>query len=657
MAADEDKIKLLLELLGFEKVDDAVASLLHMRDAATGAQDAVEDTGKAAAKTAAAQAPLIESSEKAAGAATHAAAEYGHLVSELIASANTYKVADAAIDHHTRELIESIDATNRLTPALSRAEQEFEELLRTTLETTRAQRAMGQILDEVKGKQAGVGAAAKTTSITLGDFRQNLTGLGYVVNDFASVSGDMSQRLNAIANNLPMLLAGFGGLGLALSGIVPVLGIVIKNWDHIVAAFTGDTSIPKTTGNMDELKASLKAVNDELETLGKVRFDSLANAERYNRLATAQLDIERQVTAEKEKQAHWDKIKDLRPKDETEEAAAKAKALKDSVGGEQGRLAEIVQRTLGTGKLDAITREVADLQKQLERAPKHHEMESGFSPEQHWLEANIKEAEARQQLEQARLQSEARDVVAKAIGQGDAKAFGQMQQAVAGEADRAKAGGQADPNLERLRKKVDRATPEGRRQQAEVAEEVDKELDDQYKAAMKEQNDLIDTLNVVGENNQKRFEQTEKEQAEVEKNLAESRAEMERQQAKFKADMEKLQEQEGKAIDRFLRDRVDPGKQQQEQMAGQIQAATGADPVIANEEAKRSLELQRQGWDATSATQQAMMEVTATMAGQMQQVQMLQQRAAMISAQVKRLGARAGQADDMMPAMQFGWPN
>ena len=107
-------------------------------------------------------------------------------------------------------------------------------------------------------KVAKTAEQARTASI---QYRERIQGLGYAINDFTSVSGDMSQRLNAIANNMPMLLAGFGGLGLALSAILPIVGIVIKNWDTLKEAFGG--TVDHGVSKIDQLKAKIKELEDK----------------------------------------------------------------------------------------------------------------------------------------------------------------------------------------------------------------------------------------------------------------------------------------------------------------------------------------------------------------------------------------------------------
>ena len=91
----------------------------------------------------------------------------------------------------------------------------------------------------------------------LAAYRENFTGLSYVMNDFLSVQGSMQQRFNAIANNMPMLLSGFGGLGLALSALIPLGSAIASMLQNMT---TGSEESEKALKKLEEqVKAGLKA--------------------------------------------------------------------------------------------------------------------------------------------------------------------------------------------------------------------------------------------------------------------------------------------------------------------------------------------------------------------------------------------------------------
>ena len=86
MAIDEDKIRLLLELIGFSEVDEAINGLKHMKGAAVETQDALE-----------------------------------------------------SVSVSTAQVGKSVQA---IEPYLTQAEQDFEELLLASVEATQAQKAI-----------------------------------------------------------------------------------------------------------------------------------------------------------------------------------------------------------------------------------------------------------------------------------------------------------------------------------------------------------------------------------------------------------------------------------------------------------------------------------------------------------------------------------
>lgn len=360
MAVDEDKIKLLLELLGFEKVDSAIADLQHMKGAATGAQDALES---------------------------------------------------------------------------------------------------------VSVSTAQVGKSLQGAKFSLADYRQNLTALGYTVNDFTSVQGDLSQRLNAIANNLPMLLAGFGGLGLALSALVPVIGLVIKNWDHIVEAFTGETAIIKTTGTLAEMKDTLKEVNAQVEALGKTRFESLADAEKYNKLVADQLALEKNITAEIKRQKDLAAYKTIQPEKEKADEKAGAKQLQAALATSK----EEIENAVAEGLRQGASSEYLRLQKLANR-------QVHGSEEQRATMQQLAVMRGRMGNDPAAFEAnatEAKELLARAAASGKAEDL----ERVAKLTHQARGGDRLSPAAQMM---VDRATPAGLAKsaaEAEATKERDKALD------------------------------------------------------------------------------------------------------------------------------------------------------------------------------------
>lgn len=179
----------------------------------------------------------------------------------------------------------------------------------TTLRELIAAKNAGLISDAAYESQAKRTTAAilankdalDRAKTALHSYQQNLTGLGYAVNDFFSVSGNLDQRLNAIANNMPMLLSGFGAWGGLLSGLIPIFAMVIKNWDYLAEVF--GTATGKMTDRVETLTERIKELEKQPH---KVAVDvmELENAHREVDAIKAGLQ---QIEQLRKSQAYYEK--------------------------------------------------------------------------------------------------------------------------------------------------------------------------------------------------------------------------------------------------------------------------------------------------------------------------------------------------------------
>lgn len=158
--------------------------------------------------------------------------------------------------------------------------------------------------------------------VAAADYRQNLTGLSYALNDFLSVNGGIQQRLNAIANNLPMLLAGFGGVGLALSAIVPIVAALLPHLDKLGKALGFEEPIQAGLTGIERLKAKLKELEEKPT---KLAVDIRGIQEGRQALEKLQRDVEAYNT-----------LVESRRTRERASADANAKVLAEAGGAEVG---------------------------------------------------------------------------------------------------------------------------------------------------------------------------------------------------------------------------------------------------------------------------------------------------------------------------------
>lgn len=87
----------------------------------------------------------------------------------------------------------------------------------------------------------------------------NAMGLSYALNDVFSAGGGVEQKIMSMANNMPMLLAGFGGWGLALSAIIPMMTALGPLIREAYKAWAGDDHT-KAVAALDKLKEKIKEI-------------------------------------------------------------------------------------------------------------------------------------------------------------------------------------------------------------------------------------------------------------------------------------------------------------------------------------------------------------------------------------------------------------
>ena len=91
----------------------------------------------------------------------------------------------------------------------------------------------------------------------------------YAFQDFTATSGDIGAKLNSLTDNLPTLLIGLGGLGVALSAADTAAKAVYRNWDSIASLSEDRNPFPKLAGDIDGMKRELDAANDSIKKFEK----------------------------------------------------------------------------------------------------------------------------------------------------------------------------------------------------------------------------------------------------------------------------------------------------------------------------------------------------------------------------------------------------
>lgn len=307
-------------------------------------------------------------------------------------------------------------------------------------------------------------AGVESLSAGFKNYNQNITAAGYAVNDFFSVSGNLDQRLNAIANNLPGVFAGFGGLGLALGAIVPILAVLVRNWDSLGEAFGGGgNKIPEAATALGRLGEALKDTGKEIDDLKKKQ--SLSNDElaKYNALSERQVELEKAKTEELKKQKELAAYKEIQPAAQTADEKAGAKGITSLISTDK----ENLEGTVTEGLRQGASSEYIRLQQLANR-------QNNGSEEQKATMAEMKRMKGRMGDDPAAFEAnanEARELLARGAAGGKAEDLERINQL----ADQAGKGGTLGPVQ---REVLRRTTPAGvARTRAEAGEAKTREVE------------------------------------------------------------------------------------------------------------------------------------------------------------------------------------
>jgi hypothetical protein len=148
-----------------------------------------------------------------------------------------------------------------------------------------------------------LGASGVTVGKGMGSLQQSIIAGSYAFQDFTATSGDLGAKLNSVSNNLPGLLVGLGGLGVALS-VGATAGIAIyRNWDSIAGLWETRNPFPKAADDVAGMKRELDAAKDALEKMDKAGSGNADQLARYNELRATTVRLEREIADEQERQS------------------------------------------------------------------------------------------------------------------------------------------------------------------------------------------------------------------------------------------------------------------------------------------------------------------------------------------------------------------
>lgn len=437
-----------------------------------------------------------------------------------------------------------------------------------------------------------VDSAGKTTTASVSAMNQRAIAATYAIQDFASANGGLAQKIQAVSNNIPMIVGGLGVWGAAIGGVVAVGATLYQNWDSISRMLQSTSPIPPIVDNLDRWKEALDKTTKEIEHLREAQSLTSEEMKTYNRLLGEAADLESQIAEERERRNAMEALGKLVPDEQSKRAAGFKKAIGES-GGVDAATDELFNALLNIAQQTGqkgVTRESAGRQAE--------DLMIGAS----------------------RGDKDARDTIIRAIGYGQPEGNRKFGKAVVEHspevAEAKKADAAAAKEAERAAKEAERAAAE-----AEQVKERDRKL--------------TEDLSEQGRENQRASDAAEERRAKDEADVAE--------RATKKAEAERKR-------------RTEQLQQRQEATAEEVSRQTGGQawgqPFAAAME--RSLELQAAGMQRTEATQFAIAEVSAVMAGMGQQLMQLRNNEAMILAKIAETQRALQQASIAPSALNSG---
>jgi hypothetical protein len=225
-------------------------------------------------------------------------------------------------------------------------------------------------LQKYGSTQAASAALGDQAQKSLGQAQQRITALGYAFNDFFSVSGGIDQRLNAIANNLPMIFAGLGSIGLALGAIVPIAAAVIKNFDAIKESLFG--ILKESDFSLEGLKKHLQELESKKVKVGLDATDLATTKEIIEQIEAGLATISRL----KKTQTEAEKVSGQKIEEVIATQAGGPQATIEALRTQQ-RESVIAQGTAQIkDQIKAKEKEIQDREKALSEAAKGGEIEA-----------------------------------------------------------------------------------------------------------------------------------------------------------------------------------------------------------------------------------------------------------------------------------------
>lgn len=286
--------------------------------------------------------------------------------------------------------------------------------------------------------QTAIAAAGQATAVTKAGEAVKKSGMniGQAALDGSRALEDLQYGIGGVINNIPSLVMSLGGSA-GLTAVISVLAVTVaqavKNWDKIKAAFQETTTIPKVAGDVSGLQNELSKARDRMKELGDRTSVTLAELAEFNGLRTRTVEIEKQITAEQERQKRAKQFDELKDPTAAAQDKARADALQAQLGGSQGALQAAFVRAAPRGTKgplqDALDKAIKASSENLTND------KNDLAGVQGLLDKRAEDLRKQLDAEEERIVREARQTVIDAVTAGNKDAFKKIQDAMAASPD------------------------------------------------------------------------------------------------------------------------------------------------------------------------------------------------------------------------------
>lgn len=328
----------------------------------------------------------------------------------------------------TQNLILNVQGRERvqeLTEAIQQEEKWLKEAIATFGQASAASKMHADTIIGMKSALTEAQKAVASTGPRFQFLQQRVTAAGFAFQDFTSTSGDLGQKLNSVSNNLPMLMAGMGGLATAVSIAGTAAIALYRSWDSIAGLFQSKNPFPKAAGDLAGLSKELDKAKKEMAELEKNSELTAAQLSKYNDLRARTAELEKKVADEQERQARVKGLLGLKDTEKTAAEKERADALSPMFGDPENKA--LIKAVSGAMPRDAKAKLSAQYKEALDAVSKNLASDPlDLTGMQGVLQKRADDLGKAVRAEEERILKEAQQLTADAVVGGKEDAFNRI---------------------------------------------------------------------------------------------------------------------------------------------------------------------------------------------------------------------------------------